>query len=100
MKPSDEQIEAYIEHQIQRLPRRVGIAVRQLRRPGAAWLRVIFAVLLILGGVFWFIPILGLWMLPLGLLLIADQFPAFRRWLVTVAMRLDRSSHPTGGAGA
>jgi hypothetical protein len=95
LKPSDEQIEAYIEHQIRRLPRRVGNVVRRLRRPGAAWLRVILSVLLILGGMLWFFPILGLWMLPLGLLLIADDLPAFRRWLVTMAMRFDRSSPPT-----
>ena len=92
MKPTDEQVEAYIEHQIQRLPRRLGIVIRQLRRSGSVWLRVTLAVLLILGGVLWFFPILGLWMLPLGLLLIADQFPTFRRWLVTIAMRLFPSS--------
>jgi hypothetical protein len=31
--------------------------------------------LLIVGGIFGFLPILGLWMLPLGLLLFAQDVP-------------------------
>lgn len=37
-----------------------------------------------LGGVFWFLPILGLWMFPLGVLMIGTCIPFFdrkiRRW--------------------
>jgi hypothetical protein len=35
-------------------------------------------VLLICGGLFSFLPILGLWMLPLGLGLLADDVPLIR----------------------
>ena len=33
------------------------------------------AILLILGGIFSILPVLGLWMLPLGLLLFAQDVP-------------------------
>jgi hypothetical protein len=32
-----------------------------------------------LGGLFWFLPVLGLWMLPLGLLVLSIDIPAVRR---------------------
>jgi hypothetical protein len=31
------------------------------------------------GGFFWFLPVLGLWMLPLGLLLLAYDVPFLRK---------------------
>ncbi|MEO7050105.1 MAG: hypothetical protein ABI128_00420, partial [Rhodanobacter sp.] len=43
------------------------------------WLRVPIGVLLILGGIFSILPLLGLWMLPLGLILLAQDIPFLRR---------------------
>jgi hypothetical protein len=37
-------------------------------------------LLLILGGLLFFLPILGIWMLPLGLLLLAEDLPVLRSW--------------------
>ena len=37
------------------------------------------SILLILGGIFSFLPVLGLWMLPLGLLLIAQDVPLLQK---------------------
>jgi hypothetical protein len=37
------------------------------------------AVLSIVGGVFSFLPMLGLWILPLGLLLLAHDVPFLRK---------------------
>jgi len=58
-----------------RLERHVpGTAARmltRLRRPEARWVRIPLGVLLVLGGIFSFLPVLGIWMLPLGLLLLA-----------------------------
>ena len=50
-------------------------------RPGgpASPLRLPAGALLVAGGVFSFLPGLGLWMLPLGLLLIATDIPPMRR---------------------
>jgi hypothetical protein len=39
-------------------------------------------LLLIVGGFFSFLPILGLWMLPLGLLFIAQDVPLLQKPLV------------------
>lgn len=38
-------------------------------------IRLPVAGLLLLGGVFSFLPVLGIWMLPLGLMLLAVDFP-------------------------
>jgi hypothetical protein len=53
---------------------------------------------LIGGGVLGFLPILGFWMIPLGLLVLSFDLPQVRRWrrrfLVRHAERL-RRRHPT-----
>ena len=55
-------------------PRPAGF-VRWLRKPSSRLVRIPLALLLVVGGVLSFLPILGLWMLPLGLLLIAQDVP-------------------------
>src|SRR6476659_5417792 len=62
-----------VDQLIARLPPRLNAAVRWLRRPASAWMRRATAMLLICGGLLGFLPILGLWMLPLGLLLLAED---------------------------
>jgi hypothetical protein len=52
--------------------------LRFLLRDGGALWRVPFAVLLMLGGLASFMPFLGLWMLPLGVLLLAVDVPPLR----------------------
>jgi hypothetical protein len=42
-----------------------------IRKPEARWIRIPLGILLVLGGIFSFLPVLGIWMLPLGLLLLA-----------------------------
>ena len=49
--------------------------LRWVRRPSSRLLRIPIAILLLFGGVLSFLPILGIWMLPLGLLLLALDFP-------------------------
>lgn len=44
-------------------------------------MRSLVGLALIAGGVFGFLPILGFWMIPLGLVLIALEFPAARRYV-------------------
>lgn len=58
-----------------RLPEKGARFVRWVREPSSRWVRIPLALLLVLGGIFGFLPILGLWMLPLGLLLIAQDVP-------------------------
>jgi hypothetical protein len=54
-----------------RLPARAAATLAWLRAPSARWVRVPAGVLLVTGGVFSVLPVLGLWMLPLGVLLLA-----------------------------
>jgi hypothetical protein len=61
------------------LPGPVRDAVAWLRRPRARWLRLPLGLVLIVGGLLGFLPILGFWMIPLGLLLLAEDIPALRR---------------------
>lgn len=42
--------------------------------------RVAIGGALILGGVFSFLPVLGIWMLPLGLIVLSYDFPRIRRF--------------------
>lgn len=62
-----------------RLPGPLRRGVGRLLRPGAAWLRLPLGGLLVVGGLLGFLPLLGFWMLPLGLLLLAEDVPALRR---------------------
>lgn len=50
-----------------------------LRRPGARLIRVPLGILLVVGGLLSFLPVLGIWMLPLGLLLLAIDLPFLQR---------------------
>lgn len=54
-------------------------------------LRFPLAILLTLGGLFWFLPILGLWMLPAGLLLLAIDLPHLRGPISATLIRSRRS---------
>lgn len=71
--------ERRLELLLRRLPGRLQGMVRWLRRPSARWARIPAGSLLILGGVFSILPILGLWMLPLGLVLLAEDVRLLRR---------------------
>jgi hypothetical protein len=42
-------------------------------------LRISIGVLLIVGGLLSTLPVFGLWMLPVGLLLLAEDVPVLRR---------------------
>jgi hypothetical protein len=63
---------------VDRLPPRMGDTVTYLLKPSNRWVRIPSGALLIAGGVLSFLPILGVWMLPLGLALLAEDVPALR----------------------
>jgi hypothetical protein len=65
-------------HLEQEVPESVARVIRRLRHPNAAWVRIPVGVLFIVGGIFSILPFLGIWMLPLGLLLIAMDVPVLR----------------------
>ncbi|MEO0548199.1 MAG: hypothetical protein AAF035_14820 [Pseudomonadota bacterium] len=41
--------------------------------------RMVVGAALVIGGIFGFLPIVGFWMLPLGLLVLSVDFPTIRR---------------------
>jgi hypothetical protein len=49
-----------------------------LRSRGAVYFRVPLGIFLVLGGMLAFLPFLGLWMIPMGLLLLAIDLPFLR----------------------
>jgi hypothetical protein len=69
-----------LERLIDRLPRFLRSRVRWLRQPSLIWLRIPAGILLIAGGLPSFLPILGLWMLPLGAVLLSDDLSSLRSW--------------------
>jgi hypothetical protein len=52
--------------------------------------RVLIGVLFLIGGLLWFLPILGLWMIPLGLLILSLDFPWARRGYLSIMITLRR----------
>ncbi|WP_291866642.1 hypothetical protein [Bradyrhizobium sp.] len=62
-----------------KLPPRPARFVGWLRKPSSIMVRIPVAVLLMAGGVFSFLPVLGFWMLPLGLVLFAQDVPALQK---------------------
>ena len=61
-----------------------------LRRDSWRLVRVPLALLMIFGGVFSFLPLLGVWMLPAGLLLLAVDLPALRAPISALLIRTRR----------
>ncbi|HJT43350.1 MAG TPA: hypothetical protein VJ750_07610 [Rhizomicrobium sp.] len=52
----------------------------RLPLPGSWILRVFTGAVLILGGFLGFLPVLGFWMIPLGLIVLSIDLPIVRRW--------------------
>ena len=61
------------------VPDRVSRMIRWLRDPKSRWIRIPVGVLFILSSVLWFLPVVGIEFLPLGLLLIAEDVPILRK---------------------
>jgi hypothetical protein len=88
--PDQEKLDRQFERIQQKLPRPVSRFLRWLRKPSSRWVRIPVGILLIIGGILSFLPILGLWMLPLGLLLLAQDLPFLQR---PMRRLLVRASH-------
>jgi len=78
------------------LPRWAAKTLHRVRRPSAVRVRLPSAVLLMGGGFFGFLPILGFWMLPLGLALLAIDLPFLRPPLARVLGFVNRKLAPAG----
>ncbi|MCU0829297.1 MAG: tryptophan synthase subunit beta [Tabrizicola sp.] len=77
---------------LERLVPPLRVPLSHLRQSQWFPIRFPLAVLLTLGGLFWFLPILGLWMLPAGLLLLAIDLPTLRGPISALVIRARRGT--------
>jgi hypothetical protein len=63
---------------------------RTVSLPRSRALRIAIGIALVVLGVFGFLPILGFWMIPLGLLVLSYEFSTVRRWRRTLVVRWGR----------
>lgn len=61
--------------------------------PRSRLLRITIGGLLVFFGCFGFLPVLGFWMIPLGLLILSVDIPRVRRWRRRFAVWFSRR-HP------
>lgn len=62
--------------------------------PQSRPLRVAIGVLLILLGILGFLPVLGFWMIPLGLLVLSYEFATVRRFRRRLVVWWERRRRP------
>ncbi len=60
-------------------PRRIKVGSREFTLPQSRILRLVIAYLLIFFGFLGFLPILGFWMIPLGVWLLSHEYGWVRR---------------------
>ncbi|MEX3009224.1 hypothetical protein [Hoeflea sp. TYP-13] len=58
-----------------------------IKLPRSQLLRMGLGGLLVVGGILGFLPVLGFWMIPLGLLILSHDLPMVRRWRRKLAVR-------------
>jgi hypothetical protein len=89
----------------------IRIGSYRLPLPRSRLLRVAIGGVLIFFGIFGFLPVLGFWMVPAGLLVLSVDVPRVRRWrrrfavwfsrkYPNMAARLHVSGNGNGGNGA
>ena len=59
--------------------RTIQLGNRRIPVPSSLILRIGLGILLLVGGLLWFLPVLGAWMLPMGLLVLSVDFAIARR---------------------
>ncbi len=56
--------------------------------PASRLIRIPIGILLIIFGILGFLPVLGFWMVPLGLIILSVDLPVVRRWRREMTVRL------------
>jgi hypothetical protein len=75
-----------LEHET---PDRVTKIIRWMRDPKSRWIRLPLGILCIIASFFWFLPVVGVEFLPIGLLLIAEDVPVLRRPVAKLMLWLE-----------
>ena len=76
------------------VPQRVARLVRKVRSPAAARYRIPVGIALTAGGVVGFLPILGFWMVPLGLAVLAHDVPVMRSPMARLLAKINGKRTP------
>jgi hypothetical protein len=76
---ADDDSERRMNLLIHRLPASVQKPARWLRQPSSRWVRIPVGILLIIGSFLSILPVFGLWMLPLGMVMLAQDVPFIKR---------------------
>ena len=101
MSRDHERLERIVEKYSAKMPAWMARFVAWIRKPELRWGRLVAGVLLVLLGFVGFLPILGFWMVPLGLLLLAQDVAFLRRPVVKVIYWVERKIKAwRGGAKA
>jgi hypothetical protein len=77
---------------------KIKLGSRTIDLPQNRMVRIAIGVLLIVFGLLGFLPILGFWMIPLGLIVLSIDIPAVRKWRRTAQVRLGhwlRANYPS-----
>lgn len=67
---------------------RIRFGSRTFKVPGSMLIRVPLGVLLIVGGLLGFLPVLGFWMVPVGVAVLSVDIPAVRRFRRNATVRI------------
>lgn len=74
-----DKLDNIVDKYASKMPRPLGRFVLWLRKPELRWVRLVAGVLFVLLGCVGFLPVLGFWMVPLGLILLAQDIVFLRR---------------------
>jgi 4-alpha-glucanotransferase len=85
-----DRLDRIVERYQAKMPGWMGRFVGWIRKPELRLLRLVSGVLLVLFGCVGFLPILGFWMVPLGLLLLAQDVTFLRRPTVNAIYWVER----------
>ena len=77
-------------------PRRIEMFGRGFNLPQGRWQRIALGVALVLGGMVGFLPILGFWMIPLGLFVLSLELASVRRLRRRLIVRFSKRREKTG----
>jgi len=89
-KTDAQQLDAIVEKYADKIPRPLGRFIRWMRKPELRWLRLIAGILFVICGFVGFLPILGFWMVPLGLIILAQDSKWLQRPTLKAVTWLER----------
>jgi hypothetical protein len=87
---TDEQAEAWIDEKVAMLPKWACRAIAWVRAPERKWIRLGLGIVSLAAWPFSWLPVLGFWTLPLGLLLISQDIPRLKRACVRAGMWIEK----------